>query len=263
MALGTGRLFAFPDPKLQREMDNIYRLLEARITAGHLNIEDVAAAVGRTIRDGQLEVLNRFLSFQYFGRNIKLYLEGGIDQYVLYAARAAVTGANWPVVFFAGNDSIVPVSTMEQLGNGEVLRLKGLNGAYPILFLDDQNGSAVLIDSTVGASLTNAGVWSDAPCFASKKKYFLMPDLDDFAGRIQALEIGGFEFKKKDSEELSGERHFGPTVEDLYAKFPEIKPPDERMGIAGFDLASVALIGVQACLAKIEALEKRVKELEA
>jgi hypothetical protein len=62
MSQNIGRSLKLDDPKASLEIDRLYQLLQqAQLESRNLHLDEVARAIGRVMKDGQLGVLNRVL----------------------------------------------------------------------------------------------------------------------------------------------------------------------------------------------------------
>lgn len=133
-------------------------------------------------------------------------------------------------------------------------------GTSPLVSLEPAGGTGRIIDTNVsGCYLTAGGVWTST---SSASRKIFMPlgwSEDEHLGKVKELIVAPFEYKKKDSEEGSGEKHLGPTAEQFQALFGI----GDGKGIAAMDLASVALLGIQSLTRKITELEAEVARLKA
>lgn len=128
-------------------------------------------------------------------------------------------------------------------------------GSTPALYIDSSAGSGAIIDTSVGASLTEAGVWDDS-CTREGKIFLGDPDLDEIVKGIESIYIGKFY-----REGVSGptETHFAPVAEDFHDTFNV----GNFRTIAALDLASVALMALKVVFRKLKEIEQRTRNLEA
>jgi hypothetical protein len=112
-----------------------------------------------------------------------------------------------------------------------------------------------------GAYLTNGGVWTNGSSRTFKEN-FLPFDGEQLLSKIANLSVTTWNYKE------SSEKHVGPVAEEFVGAFDTgvIREHDgirDDQYLSPGDVAGVALAGVQELLKKIEALEKKVAELEA
>lgn len=133
-------------------------------------------------------------------------------------------------------------------------------GTASLVHLDPSASTGNIISTSVsGCYLTSGGVWTSTSSASRKIFLPLGWSEEEHLGKVRELQVAPFEYKKRGSEESSGERHLGPTAE----QFQELFGIGDGKGIAAMDLASVALIAVQSLASKIEALEAEVTRLKA
>ena len=117
------------------------------------------------------------------------------------------------------------------------------------------------------ATLTAAGVWTDAPSFEELKIYETNLSPVEVLVGLKALKVGRYRGKDR-PDTVESERHIGPTADGFYNMFRAGKDPrvsyldkDSRMvpqyGIAAHDMAGVALMAIQALILRGEALEAK------
>jgi hypothetical protein len=126
----------------------------------------------------------------------------------------------------------------------------GIN--YPIhVGTSTSNGNA--------AYLTNGGVWTQGTGKASRGEVLPL-DGKDVLGRIENIPIESWACKGTD------ERHIGPAAEDFHAQF-EVGVVDEggkrdTEHLAAYDMAGVALVGVQELYRMVREQQQMALELE-
>ena len=111
--------------------------------------------------------------------------------------------------------------------------------------------SAASVDTT--ATLTNAGVWTDASSFRELKDMEPQFDRTKVLAALKTLEVG--RYRRKGKPDVAGqERHIGPFADDFHNAF---KTGKDINGIAAHDMAGVALMACQEILDRVELLERR------
>lgn len=113
--------------------------------------------------------------------------------------------------------------------------------------MSDVNAAGV----DTSATLTNAGVWTNASSFRHLKELELGFDKTKVLAALKTLEV--HRYRRKGKPDIDGqERHIGPFADDFHRAFKTGKTID---GIAGSDMAGVALMACQELLARVEILE--------
>lgn len=117
-------------------------------------------------------------------------------------------------------------------------------------------------DANTTATLSSAGVWTDAPSFIELKEYESITP-EDVLASLAALSVGRYRGKGRPDRD-NEERHYGPTADDFYNAFKAGKNPRMKdrhgmplWGIAAHDMAGVAMMACQALLRRVEILEAR------
>lgn len=247
------------DARTAAEFQNIYDILQnLKIDSGSVDPASVSEAIGKAMKDGQLEVLNRFLTGRYQGGRI--LLNNTLDQgYTLYAIKGNGSGFTFPAIYFSLDQVGVETLRVENQKRGPAAWFKclGTGGTTGVdqdaVVVVENLGSGDSIRDDSGAKLTSGGAWLNASS-RKLKRDFARVDPEIATGCIRKLPIREFRYKK----ELRA-KHMGPTAEDFYKLFGL----GDSGTISGTDLASVALVGVKSLLARVDALEKKVKRLEA
>jgi hypothetical protein len=140
-----------------------------------------------------------------------------------------------------------------------------------IQFFTMCNSSA---DADTNASLTSAGVWTDAS--AAVDKTYEGPAETVWGGtpgqvitdKIKALNIGRYHSSHVPDHKPITERHVSPTAEDLWETFGVGRDPHAlrlqpdgtsriEAGISAKDLGGIALMAIQELTERIEVLEAR------
>jgi len=103
-----------------------------------------------------------------------------------------------------------------------------------------------LIDSS-GARLTTGGTWTNASD-VNLKENFTSVNPDDILSKINSLNIQQWNYKKENSSTT----HIGPMAQDFYALFGL---GGSNTSISTIDPAGIALVGIQALSARLDALE--------
>ena len=114
------------------------------------------------------------------------------------------------------------------------------------------------------ATLTNAGVWTDASAAASKEyEGFRGIDLWGMSvvNKLKTLNVGRYHPARVTGPKLAkATRHISPTAEDLYDNFgigEDPRNPNHAPGIAPKDLAGIALMAIQELIGRVEILEAK------
>lgn len=118
---------------------------------------------------------------------------------------------------------------------------------------------AVIIDTQVGAQLTTAGVWTDAPSYAKLKDDIAPLSLDLARAVLSEIEPARFRFKATKRRGLG-------VVLDAYLPTMQrhgLLDRDEAPGVAATHLATLALAGWKAHDEDIAALRMQVADLQA
>jgi hypothetical protein len=112
-------------------------------------------------------------------------------------------------------------------------------------------GTANYIDTDAGAGtpahLTNAGIWTDASCYSRFKTKVKRINRSGWLKKIAGMPISSWVSKSDRSPKPR--RYLTPFQEDL--ELFGIEPG----GVSGREVATVALVGVQELLKRVEALE--------
>ena len=125
-------------------------------------------------------------------------------------------------------------------------------------------------NANTAATLTAAGVWTDASGESSKD--YEGSSVRVYGGRngyvitdkIKQLNVGRYHSAYLEEGAPILERHISPTAEQMWDTFgvgSDPRLPGALPGLAAKDLAGVALIGVQELTARIEALELEIQRL--
>ena len=232
------------DQKAMREINELWRRVNGiRVTKDIIEPGSVAEGLGKAFKDGQLEVLNRLLA-GVTGQGIKLSRDK--DDYTAYFIKVNRTGDAFNVLYVDGDmSSAYTAKIVSAAGGGLQIQRTG-GGTDPLLSLDDDGSfSGHIITTTSGAHLTNGGSWVPG-CSRKGKKGFVRIAAEKMLAGIRALKIRRWRYKKVN------EVHIGPCREDVQAAFG-------LKEVSDYDLAGIALAGVQCLLARVEALEKEAK----
>jgi hypothetical protein len=138
-------------------------------------------------------------------------------------------------------------------GDGAAVEIHSNGQSMLSMDSDAGFGSADYVTTDLGAKLTSAGVWTDAPCTYEKKVAIRRIENAEIVDRIRQLPVFEFEHRKE-----LGVKRIGPTVEDLWHAFRVGYPTS----ISARDLAGIAIRAVQCALEKIDDLEARIAKLE-
>ena len=106
-------------------------------------------------------------------------------------------------------------------------------------------------DVDVTATLTNAGVWTNASSFRPLKELETGFTKTDVLAALKSLEVVRYRRKGK-PDTLGQERHIGPMADEFHNAFKTGKGID---GIAAHDMAGVAMMACQELLFRVELLE--------
>jgi hypothetical protein len=112
-----------------------------------------------------------------------------------------------------------------------------------------------LIETSVGATLTLAGVWQNASD-QHRKTDFAEVDCGAVLQKVLALPVRHWRF----TNEMAGVRHLGPTAQDFHAAFG--LGEDER-SIGTVDADGVALAAIQGLNQKLEERSRKLEEENA
>ena len=106
----------------------------------------------------------------------------------------------------------------------------------------------------VGASLTSAGVWTNASSILFKTNFI---DLDNewILNKINSISVKKWDYKN------TNETHIGPTSEEFIVTFGVGNGADTSH-LGAIDVSGVALKGVQALIEKVETLKEKVEGLK-
>ena len=117
------------------------------------------------------------------------------------------------------------------------------------------------------ASLTAAGVWTDASDEAAKEYLGSITDRGStgtMLDRIARLKTECYCAVDIPEGETPPEYHAGPTAQQMWLEFGLGQDPETHdPGLAPKDLAAVALAGLQEVIAQNKQLTTRIEDLEA
>lgn len=113
--------------------------------------------------------------------------------------------------------------------------------------LDDQGG---FINTSTGAFLSQAGVWTDASS-REVKENFAPVDSQEVLDRVASLPITSWNYQAQDPSV----RHIGPVAEDFHATFGV---GDDPQHIASLDTGGVALAAIQGLNQKVQNLQAQL-----
>jgi trimeric autotransporter adhesin len=116
--------------------------------------------------------------------------------------------------------------------------------------LDNQGG---FINTSTGAFLSNAGVWTDASS-RELKENFVPVDPRDVLDRVASLPITSWNYEVDPSA-----RHIGPVSEDFHAAFGVGEDPRH---LASLDTGGVALAAIQGLNQRVEDLQAQLSGAE-
>jgi hypothetical protein len=272
-----GAALRLKDPAAQYEVDRLYHLLQNfKVGRDTIDAKSVAAALGKTFRDGQLDVLNRVLRGETAAERI--VIQNDSDSVLDHALDLLVTGdrqackierdtiadAQLGAIEFKSDDGGTgnkPATVdIEQKGTGMGLRVrKTLTSAGqsatnpPVVVEADTEYIGKYIRTTAGsvangAHLSNAGVWTPA-CSIRGKRDRRRPLAAWFFEALCRVRTWTWKSRR------DGSRHIGPCREDFERAFG-------TDGMGDYDLGGAALMGVQFLLERLEALELEVKRLK-
>lgn len=208
----AGMIFPPKDPHLRQELQRLWSFVQQKqLDERGLNNRVIAEAIARHLPEDMLLNLERYFLGERDGKRLRLTNDQ--NKNTLFASKGS--------------------------------------GSQAMVFLEAQAGfTANYISSTVGATLSNAGVWTNAVSSRRSKRYFLPLDEARTLRAIERLPIRTWEFKKD-----PGVRRLGPVVEDFRRLF---KLGPKHTTVDG-DIASLALYGVQCLLRRVKTLEKKAK----
>lgn len=205
----VGRRFSVKDPEASKEFDALYALIQSlKLGPDAIDIRELAKVLGKAFSDGQIEPLNRALRGDRFG--IKIILQA--------------------------NDAELPAFTIQttEASTKALLRLAPV-ATHTGRFIDTTAG-------TPGAFLSAAGIWTDG-CGARAKGGRRPVGRRRLWGGIRKLKI-----ERWQSRRARGERHIGPTRENLRRAFG-------LREVSGYDLASIALRAVQDLRREVDSMK--------
>lgn len=184
------------------------------------------AIFGDGTNEAALEIVNNGT-----GKSIYINHTGAIGNNESAFYMASSTAQNPPTGYFFN------IAMTNAASNIELMRLTNNGSGYTIY------------ESTTGANLSPAGVWTNASSKKLKENFTSVDVLD----KVMSLPVQQYNYKKD-----SLVKHFGPCAEDFHATFDL----GDDKGVAGSDVAGIALRAVQELNNKIEDLEKRIEKLE-
>lgn len=246
-----GRAFLkLKDPQAQLALEHLYDAFQRlKVDKDSIDASSIASAVGKAMKDGELGPLERFLGGIRFAR-VRWLSSDTEDKQTLWITKPFISGGTKVCLFVDGSQAGVATALFSNGQRGNALSLSCLDGggttgvsADAVLFVNNGGtGDSIYDDS--GAKLTAGGAWTPA-CSRRLKKEFRKPFLGQFLEKLKKLRISWFRYKKAPAEE-----HLGPCREDIQRLFGIKEPSD-------YDIASLAILGVQCLLERVEALEKR------
>lgn len=244
MASVRGRMSAIQDPVLLAEINAIWQAIQDRP-------QELSDAVASSMTDEKLMPLNRFLNGERQGHHILLYRTDDAGP-TLYVAKTA--GNLFETAQFWGEADDTSVVQIAQAGDGVALTLVGRNGSHSPLYIECGAGPGYIINTSVGAYLSAAGVWTDKPCHSSKKTVVSVPSMDWVKATVDDMHVSAW----RNKEQPQGEVHYSPMAEEFHA----LTGAGDDQSIAALDVASIALLGVKWAAKKIDQLERRIAALE-
>jgi len=208
----------------------------------------------------------------------------GITAVGYYALLNSVTGSNLTVLgaesgknMINGNMNVTLLGAHTETISGTVIQNSTAIGANAIVntsstfVMGDENvnkwafglpttdsGNAIQVgDDTTngnGASLTSAGVWTNASSILFKTNFI---DLDNewILNKINSISVKKWDYKN------TNETHIGPTSEEFIETFGVGNGADTSH-LGAIDVSGVALKGVQALIEKVETLKEKVEGLK-
>jgi len=268
------KLYRHRDHKIEAEMANLYAVVTSlRQNARGINARAYAEALKNEWGDHELAVLERYMNGKTRAEGFRIeatHTIDGVDPLAaLYVdATAGASGSGIPVAFYlqsgAGLNSYLIDHTgacaaavkINQTGTtGYALHLETTNFSDEILRIDSSGThTGNYIETDNGAVCNNAGAWVNASS-AALKDIKDVAGVDDVLGDI--LDIPLYRYRMK--SDASGPVYMGAMAEDWNRIFGDRSPG----GIGGVDAAMVSLAGVQSLAKKVEALEERIRQLEA
>ena len=149
-----------------------------------------------------------------------------------------------------GASAIVSTSHTFVMGDENVYKW-----AFGLPTTDSGNAIQVGDDATNGngASLTSAGVWTNASSLLFKTNFI---DLDNewTLNKINSISVKKWDYKN------TNETHIGPTSEEFIEAFG-VGNGTDTSHLGAIDVSGVALKGVQALIEKVETLKEKVEGL--
>lgn len=253
-----GRTFLkLKDPQAQLALEHLYDAFQRlKVDKDSIDASSIASAVGKAMKDGELEPLERFLGGKRFAGVI--WLNGDDkDTYRLYLNKPEMTGA-FPALGVFITEVATEAARFENVKRGPAIWAKclaasGISGhadASVVVVENNGTGDSILAGTTTklgdstAARLTAGGVWTNATCWLKYKIAKLFPRRG-FLEKLKRIRI--FSWSPKESLK---EKHVGPVFDDL-SRVLGLKQ------VSDYDLAGLAILGVQCLLERVEALEKR------
>ena len=182
------------------------------------------------------------------GKNM---INGNMNVTLLGAHTETISGTVIQNSTAIGANAIVNISSTFVMGDENVNKW-----AFGLPTTDSGNAIQVGDDTTNGngASLTSAGVWTNASSILFKTNFI---DLDNewILNKINSISVKKWDYKN------TNETHIGPTSEEFIVTFGVGNGADTSH-LGAIDVSGVALKGVQALIEKVETLKEKVEGLK-
>lgn len=177
-----------------------------------------------------------------------LVIGNGFRSATLATGFVNIGGFTWQENYVDGRGDLIVEDELEVDGNSYLgdgndrVCINRLSCAtHPVLVgSDGTNGN--------GAHLTAGGTWTDTSSRDKKDRFYDL-DKEKILKNILGMSVTGWYYKGTE------ETHIGPVSEDFYDLFGTGL---DNKHIAAYDLAGIALVGVQALAERVETLEKRI-----
>jgi hypothetical protein len=251
MARNLGRTSKLNDPATQREIDNLYRVIQSgQIDEDNIDVASVASAVGKSFGDGQIAALNRLMEGRTFGRRLLLSDGPSSDLSegpILYGLKKNYPGGVFPALDYYINQASVPCARLTNAANGPALQLTKTGvGTDPVLSLTTAGNGNLISTGIAGCFLSSAGLWTDASGSALKTDLKAPVGI---LGKVKTMALWFFRMKKAPDKV-----HAGPVAEDFHAIFGL----GDDKGISGRDLAAVCMMALKELAEKVERIEAKL-----
>lgn len=166
------------DARTEAELSNIYDILQnLKVNSETIDQPSVSQAIGKSMKEGQLEVLNRFLNGASFGKK-------------LIVTNEVTTG---------------PCLYLNRTGTGGASMVLG----DAVLALANSGGGDYILNVENNARLTAGGAWTNGSSVKLKTK-FRSVSCQEIIEKLSRLRVREYEYKV-----TPGRKCLGPTAEDF------------------------------------------------